>query len=70
MRFYITIRSTIDRRFRLPFNTQDTTTFIFKTDNQQEAQCLSGILNSPVINNLVKLFQSRGDYGFRDTADL
>ena len=43
----------------------DVKTWIFETDSQNEAYYLSTILNSSILNNLIKPFQPRGLYGAR-----
>ncbi|RKX98374.1 MAG: hypothetical protein DRP55_08245, partial [Spirochaetes bacterium] len=43
----------------------DVKTWIFETDSQNEAYYLSAILNSSILNSLIKPFQPRGLYGAR-----
>ena len=41
-------------------------TYFFETDNEHEAHYLSAVLNSPVIDEVIKPMQSRGQWGPRD----
>jgi hypothetical protein len=44
----------------------DYKTFFFETNQKKEAHYLASVLNSPVIDNLLKPMQSRGLWGPRD----
>jgi hypothetical protein len=44
----------------------DSTTHYYETDNEDNAYFITGILNSKIINNAIKPFQSRGLWGERD----
>jgi len=44
----------------------DTKTYWMETDDENEAYYLSSVLNSPIIDELIKPMQSRGTFGERD----
>jgi len=44
----------------------DAKTYVFQTDNEDEAYYLSAVLNSEYVNNAIKPYQSRGTWGARD----
>jgi SAM-dependent methyltransferase len=44
----------------------DAKTYIYRTESKDEAMYLVGILNSKVLNDTIKLTQSRGTFGPRD----
>jgi hypothetical protein len=44
----------------------DYTTYIFETNNEDEAHYLCAVLNSKIVHKGVKSFQPRGKYGKRD----
>ena len=44
----------------------DTKTYYFETINENEAYYLTGILNAPIVDNLIKDMQSKGLFGPRD----
>jgi len=41
----------------------DTTTYWFETDDPEEAYYLAAILNSPLVDKLIKPFQTKGNFG-------
>jgi hypothetical protein len=41
----------------------DITTYWFETDNPEEAYYLAAILNSPLVDKLIKPFQTKGNFG-------
>ena len=44
--------------------------FYYETENETEAYYLSGVLNSDVLNQKIKAFQTTGDFGERDIQKI
>lgn len=44
----------------------DTKVYLYETDNEEEAYYISSMLNSPLLDTLLKPLQSRGQFGPRD----
>ena len=53
-------------KFNLNGFIADSTTHYYETDDENDAYYITGFLNSKIINNAIKPFQSRGLWGERD----
>jgi len=53
-------------QFRIPFFIAESKSYYYSTNNEDEANYLSAILNSDVVNDLIKDLQTKGSFGERD----
>ncbi|MHA1686495.1 MAG: Eco57I restriction-modification methylase domain-containing protein, partial [Candidatus Heimdallarchaeaceae archaeon] len=53
-------------QFRIPFFIAESKSYYYSTNNEDEAHYISAILNSDVVNNLIKDLQTKGSFGERD----